>query len=190
MDTLLAIDHGIFFFINHLPHAMLSDAAALIMSGIGKSGIGWFVLAGILFYREEKKHPLFFAPVILAGSASYVIVELILKPWVARIRPMVDMGAVIVGEAKSDFSFPSGHATIAWTMAIVLSRFEPRWRWMFYTLALFISFSRIYLGVHYPLDVLGGAVLGIIIAWLSLTLGSYVRQRWTPTSPGLSKNIR
>lgn len=190
MDTLLALDRTLFFAINHLPHSAILDTIALTLSGIGKAGLVWFVIAAALFYREEKKHPLFFAPIIVAGGISYILVEFILKPWIARVRPMVDIGAIVVGEVKNDFSFPSGHATIAWAMVIVLSRHEPRWRGMFYILASLISLSRIFLGVHYPLDVMGGSVLGIIIAWSSLTLGSFVRRKWIPTLPNLSKRIR
>lgn len=160
MDTFLASDHAFFLAINHLPHTAILDMIALTLSGIGKVGLVWFVIAVLLFYREEKKHPLFFAPILMAGGVSYVLVEFILKPLFHRIRPSAELGAILVGSPKVDYSFPSGHATIAFAMAIVLSRYEPRWRGLFYTLATLISLSRIYLGVHYPLDVLGGVLLG------------------------------
>jgi len=150
MELLLTLDRQLFLFINHLPHTSLSDVVALAISGVGTAGIIWFIIAILLFLREEKKDHWFFLPVLLAGGTSWAIVELILKPLVGRIRP----------DGSDGFSFPSGHATIAFAMAVVLSRKEPKWKWIFYTLATLISLSRIYLGVHYPLDVLFGALLG------------------------------
>lgn len=150
MDALLGLDTQLFALIDRLPHTGLTDALALTLSGVGTAGIIWFAISIWLFIREEKKDHWFFAPMGLAGGASFIIVELILKPLIGRIRP----------DGSDGFSFPSGHATIAFTMAVVLSRKEPKWKWLFFTLAVFISLSRIYLGKHYPLDVIAGGLLG------------------------------
>ena len=175
-ETLLLIDRQLFLWINHLPHNALLNGVNLLLSGIGTAGLVWFVLGVILILKEEKKDlparaslrllqagHWFLAPIAAAGATSWVLVERIIKPWAARSRPSLEIGAIIVGDGRTDFSFPSGHATIAWAMAIVLSRKEPKWRWLFYTLAFLISFSRIYLGKHYPLDVVAGALLGTAI---------------------------
>ncbi len=158
METLIAFDQQLFLFINHLQHNAFFDGVALFLSGIGAAGLVWFVLAIVLFLREERRNHRFFIPVITAGVACGLIVNIILKPLIARPRPT---------DLLSDFSFPSGHATIAFAMAAVLSSVEPKWKWWFYGLALAISFTRVYLGVHYPLDVVAGALLGWGIGWAS-----------------------
>jgi len=66
--------------------------------------------------------------------------------------------------APVDGSFPSGHASTSFAAATVLTFARPRWAPAFFLLALAIGFSRVYVGVHYPLDVVGGAVLGILVA--------------------------
>ena len=66
--------------------------------------------------------------------------------------------------APTDAAFPSGHAATSFAAATVLSFARPRWAPAFYLLALAIGFSRVYVGVHYPLDIVGGAVLGIGVA--------------------------
>jgi undecaprenyl-diphosphatase len=66
--------------------------------------------------------------------------------------------------APIDGSFPSGHAATSFAAATVLTYAWPRWWPAFFLLALAIGFSRVYVGVHYPLDVVGGAVLGILVA--------------------------
>jgi undecaprenyl-diphosphatase len=63
-----------------------------------------------------------------------------------------------------DASFPSGHAATSFAAATVLSFARPRWAPAFFLLALAIGFSRVYVGVHYPLDIAGGAVLGMSVA--------------------------
>lgn len=160
MEMLLSLDQLVFFFINHALHTQISDWVALFFSGIGKAGIVWFLLGVLLFFREERKYPKFFTPFIFAGISSVVLVEVLLKPLIGRLRPSVEMGAITVGGGSDGFSFPSGHATIAWTMAVLLSSYEPKFKWGFYLLAISISFSRIYLGVHYPSDVIVGGFLG------------------------------
>lgn len=159
MDTIFYLDQHVFFAINHLPHPPLLDGLALFFSGIGTAGVVWFLLGLVLFIREKKKDHWFFLPLVSAGIASWVAVEALLKPLAARSRPGLELGAIVVGSSIG-FSFPSGHATTAWAMAVILARKEPRWKVWLYGLAALISFSRIYLGVHYPLDVIAGAALG------------------------------
>lgn len=178
MNALVSIDQQFFLFINHVPHLLVADEIAKFFSFIGSAGLVWFFFGMLLFLKEERKHPLFFVPIIVAGGVSWLLVEIIIKPLVGRMRPTIDMGAIIVGSMKHDPSFPSGHATIAWAMAIVLSTYEPRWKKYFFVLAALISLSRVYLGVHYPLDVLGGTGIGIIIGWLSLLLKNFGRRKW------------
>ena len=176
MNQLFFIDQQVFLLFNHLPHWAILNIFFEILSGVGTAGIVWFVLAALLFLKEEKKDHWFFLPIILAGGVSWVLVEQILKPMIGRVRPTAEMGAIIIGSIKDDPSFPSGHATIAWAMAVVLARKEPRLKWLFYGLAFLISFSRIFLGKHFPLDVIAGGVLGVGIGYASLFIGEYAKK--------------
>jgi undecaprenyl-diphosphatase len=78
------------------------------------------------------------------------------RPWRRYPEPLP------LGHVPKDPSFPSGHTTIAFAAATVLTYYRPRWSPAFFLLAIAIGYSRIYEGVHYPLDVLGGAVLGLL----------------------------
>ncbi len=176
MEKLIALDSSFFLFLNHLPHNTLFDAIGKLFSGIGTAGAVWFLLGIYFILRQEKKDHWFLAPLIIAGTLSWIITEGILKPMVARLRPAVEMGAIVIGSANEGFSFPSGHATIAWAMAVVLSHKEPKWKWVFYILALLISFSRIYLGKHYPFDVTGGGLIGWGIGALSIKISPRLKK--------------
>ena len=65
------------------------------------------------------------------------------------------------------YSFPSGHAASSFAAAPTISRLWPGGRAVVWVLAILVSVSRIYVGVHYPLDVIGGAILGIVSAWIA-----------------------
>ena len=86
---------------------------------------------------------------------------------IARIRPYeVVEGLKLLIEPQSDFSFPSGHTCASIGAALAMYPFlERKWGIPLVILAVLISLSRLYVGVHYPTDVLGGAVVGVLAAW-------------------------
>ena len=103
-----------------------------------------------------------------------------LKDWLDTPRPPAVLAAGtfnLIGPAPFYFSFPSGHSTTAFTLAGVLTMFaaRTRWRLLFVGLACAVALSRIAVGVHWPLDVLGGAVVGWLSAWLGVRWAGY----WT-----------
>lgn len=93
--------------------------------------------------------------------ASHVI-----KPWIGRLRPChVVEGVRVIAGCGNTLSFPSGHATSSMAAAILFGRLYRRWLWPALGLSLLISYSRVYIGVHYPADIVAGWLLGGSIAW-------------------------
>ncbi|MBU1327372.1 phosphatase PAP2 family protein [Patescibacteria group bacterium] len=183
MTFFLALDHRLFLMINHLPHTPFTDAIAMTLSGVyGSTTLLWLLFGVWLFVREERKSHWFFAPLLTAALTSGLLTNVILKPFVERLRPSLSTGAIIVQPALYDYSFPSGHATLAFAMAMVLSAQEPKWKTWFYLLAALIALSRIYLGVHYPMDIIVGALLGWGIGFGALQLFSF-----SPTAKTLKR---
>lgn len=173
MEFLFSLDQQLFLFFNHLPHVAVTNLVARALSGAGEAGIIWLAAALILFLKEERKDHWFFVSFLGALGVSFVAVEAC-KTLIVRARPTIEMGAILVGKPEHGFSFPSGHATLAFAGAAVLATKEPKLKWVFYILASAIAFSRIYLGVHYPIDVLAGALLG----WGIGTLTQLVTRRF------------
>ena len=120
------------------------------------------------------------AAILLAESISGALKELI-----ERDRPAVaDPDPETLVELPATFSFPSGHATVSFACATVLALAVPRLLVPLYALAALISFSRVYVGVHYPSDVLVGAVLGVGIAIALRSLAAVLRRSGPPTRAG------
>ena len=108
-----------------------------------------------------------------------------LKEWVERDRPpLADPEPGPLVDLPATYSFPSGHATVSFACATVLALAVPRLAWPLYALAVLISFSRVYVGVHYPFDVLAGAVLGVAIAIALRTLAAALRRSAPPMREG------
>lgn len=164
MHVFLSLDTQLFLFINHLPHVAFTDWIFIFLSGIGDTGFVWFILGIWLILREEKRDHPFLFPLGIAGFMSWFLSEVVIKNFVVRLRPsFVLADAIVRGGLPNGYSFPSSHATLAFALATVLIAKEPRWRGRLYTLAFLIAFSRIYLGDHYPSDVIAGSILGYLI---------------------------
>ena len=138
----------------------LGDRVMCMITKLGNGGAVWIVLALVLLLIPKTRR----SGAVLAAALAVdaVLCNLLLKPLVARVRPFEVNTAVQLLVAKpQDFSFPSGHtaASFASAAALYFAGEKKLWKPVL-VLAVLIAFSRLYLYVHYPTDVLGGAVLG------------------------------
>ena len=131
------------------------------MSRIGTVGAVWIGIAVVLALLWRRPS-LLVAVVVGVGAADLLTV--LIKDIVPRHRPFEHQ----LGPSERTHSFPSGHTATAFAGATVLAAYAPRYRIAFYALACLIGFSRLYNGVHYPTDVLAGAVLGGCVAFVLL----------------------
>ncbi|MDD5585164.1 MAG: phosphatase PAP2 family protein [Candidatus Omnitrophica bacterium] len=120
---------------------------------------------GAVSLALRKKETRRLGILLIAGLAASLVVVNILKISVARPRPFLALAQVHILAREGGFSFPSGHATNAFMAATLLSAYSKKYRY-FYILAFLVAFSRIYLGVHYPSDVIAGALLGAALGYI------------------------
>jgi undecaprenyl-diphosphatase len=147
-------------------HAPWADVLMAMLSLAGQGGIVWFVVGVLTALRRPQLTPLLWQ-LALAVLLTYGAVDLLLKPAIARARPFdTILGVRVVVLRPTTYSFPSGHAASAVAGAFVTSLMRPRARVALWTLAALVAVSRIYVGVHYPLDVLAGALVGVGVAAL------------------------
>ena len=146
------------------------------------NGEHWVIAVALwvlfLWYKEGRRG--------LAVTAGIVVVFALcdqasahwIKPWIERVRPchVVEGARVLVG-CSGAYSFPSAHATNTFGCAVFLAHVFPRQKWFFFGLSLLVSSSRVFVGVHYPLDVLGGWLLGLVIALAVVYMTRVVQQR-------------
>ena len=167
MLALSQAELGILDWISFYLHSRFLDTVMPIITWLGDKGLLWIVLGlGILFFQKGKRDTGF--RVLLALLLGLLICNLLLKNAVGRIRPFALNDAVqILVPPPSDPSFPSGHTTAAFAAATVLICDHWKGRWIVLIAAILVAFSRLYLYVHFPTDVICGALIGIFCGWLS-----------------------
>lgn len=112
-----------------------------------------------------------------AGVALALAVTDVLKRVIHRPRPVDVVPGLFVAHRVWNPSFPSGHATAAFALAALLSIGWPRWRGLWWTLAVGVAGSRIYLGLHYPSDCLAGALVGAGLVFGTVRVVRHAQQR-------------
>lgn len=165
LQIIQQVDQGIYLAIYHFRQPWLDKIMPLI-THLGTGGIIWLGWA-LLFYFKGTTGRRIAVLTLIALAVSFFISNELLKALVGRTRPYLTLEDVItlVSPLQST-SFPSGHTATSFACAVVLARAGGIMRWLPFVLAGLIGFSRIYVGVHYPLDVLAGALVGLLCGML------------------------
>lgn len=154
------------------------DLVMLALTEVGRGGAVWAVMA-IARGAARRRLAMAACQVVLAVTVAWIIPDAVLKPLAARPRPFVTHADLpLLREQPPDYSFPSGHASTAVAGAYALTAMWPAGRAAWWTLAACIALSRAYLGVHYPTDLVAGALLGWFIGWFVVG-----RTRWSAAAP-------
>lgn len=170
LEWITSVDHAVLLFIQENFRVPWLTPVVEFISSLGNAGLFWIVMSLILlcFKRTRRAG--------LAGLLSlllcFIVTNLCLKNVVARMRPYHRFEDILplIGH-PGDFSFPSGHSASAFAAAGAFRKYLPKKAGILYiVLAACIALSRLYLGVHYPTDVLAGVLVGLLsselIGWI------------------------
>ncbi len=168
-----AAEQAVFREVNRLPAA--AGTVLLVVMQLGS--ILWLpVVAAVALLARRRALA---GHLLGAGGLTWLVVNLVLKPVTARVRPDQLLTEVIIRGDASGLGFPSGHTALTTALATVVTLASPaRWlTWLAWLVVAATGLGRIYAGVHLPADVLGGAGAGLVIA---STWYEVIRRRVTP----------
>jgi undecaprenyl-diphosphatase len=166
-DFFYSIDVSVFYFFNHTLSNKAFDNFFSSITNVNNWYIAYIILWCILFFNGGKKGKIAAILVLLLITATDQIGFKILKEYFARIRPCNVLPNVLTPlGCNGTYSFPSNHALNNFAGATFFYRLYPKLKWILFIIASLIAISRIYLGLHYPSDVLGGAIIGVMFGYL------------------------
>ncbi|MDD2979283.1 MAG: phosphatase PAP2 family protein [Hespellia sp.] len=163
---------------DHLRFSIL-DGFWRFITSLGNAGALWIALGiGLLCMKKTRSIGL---TMLCALVLNILMTNVVLKHLVARPRPFTELEAIIpLIKRPMDYSFPSGHTAASFAAAFVAYRMLPKkYGISLMVIAGQIAFSRLYLGVHYPSDVLGGIIVGCFAAVISVKLIKSLENRYT-----------
>lgn len=164
IDTLIKLDGDILLWIQDNLRADCLDPIIKAITYLGNGGIFWILVCILLMLIKKTRATGAVCSCSLA--VTFLINNLILKNVIARVRPYEAIESLtrIIG-AQSDFSFPSGHSGASFAVAVVIFMEMPKkYGIPAVILAFLIALSRLYVGVHYPSDVIAGIATGTVYA--------------------------
>lgn len=177
LEFITEIDHTILMFIQENLRADWLTPIMRFFTGLGEVGIFWIVLSLVLLCFKKTRKAGFWALVSLL--VCFIITNLGLKNIVARMRPYHRFEDILpLAAHPGDFSFPSGHTASAFAAAGIYIRYlDKRWGIVLIVVAALIAISRLYLGMHYPTDVLAGLCTGLISSLIVYFAAEKIMQR-------------
>lgn len=165
MRPLNALDAQVYLAINEAPHPGGLDSLAWLIAALFTGGWIWVIGTLVAYLLRVPRSWQAVKRLLPSVVIATWIIEYPIKSFFRRRRPFVRIvQALVVGKKPGSWSFPSGHTGSSFASAWILSTVWPRAAAVFFGIASTVGFSRIYVGAHYPGDVLSGAFFGVLLS--------------------------
>jgi undecaprenyl-diphosphatase len=167
LDILNKIDIWLLYFINHSLSNSVFNKIFPFITEVKNWYIAYIILFLILVIRGGRIGRIAAIGLIVLVTATDQFSSFFLKNLFARIRPcnvLSDLNVLVT--CTESFSFPSSHAVNNFAAAMFLTKIFPKFKWSFFIVAGLAAFSRPYVGVHYPSDAIGGALIGLVFGYI------------------------
>lgn len=166
-DILYSIDLSVLYFFNHTLSGGFLDRFFSTITNVNNWYIAYIILLWISYSKGGTKGKLAVGGIILLILVTDQFTHQVIKEIFIRIRPCNALNDIItpVG-CTGSYSFPSNHAVNNFAAAVFFFRIYPNLKWILFITASLVAISRVYLGLHYPFDVLGGAVIGAFFGYI------------------------
>jgi len=167
IDFLYSIDLSIFYFINHALSCSALDKFFIIITNVNNWFIAYLILLGISFFKGGRRGKIAVLGIILLIILTDRLNATLVKDIFHRLRPCISLkDAITPLGCNGTFSFPSNHAVNNFAAAVFFYKLFPKLKWLLLITASLVALSRVYLGLHYPSDILGGALIGSAFGYL------------------------
>lgn len=177
-DAIIEADKQLFRTLNQEWYLEALDPIIVFLTVISDIGIFWYIIAIYLLLFPRKAGG-YLPGISLAVSVAFVfLLQHLVNLAVPRPRPpLTEEGVRQLVEAPLSPSFPSGHASTSFAAAAVLMYFYPSAKYWALPLAAIFAYSRLYIGVHFPIDSAAGVLLGILTGLFIVKLFKFIRQK-------------
>ena len=179
MRTLIELDHLLFHFINGTIANPFFDWLMPIVTNEHNVAIPLLLIWLWMLFFGGKRGRIAAVILLITLAVTDIFAAQVIKPFFGRLRPsrsMIDSINLLVPRGGK-YGFVSNHAANTMSAAFVIFYFYRKWGYFAIAISILVGFSRIYVGVHYPADVLGGWIFGAIVAWSLITLWVFIKVR-------------
>ncbi len=179
LQWMVQLDVRLFYLLNDKAQNPVLDFLMPILTNLDYWRIPILLLAVCLLILGKKRGRIAVLFLVLGITLSDQMCNSVFKPLVGRMRPcnVLQNVHLLIGCSKA-FSFPSSHATNIFTGMSLLAFVYPRLKIGLFIIAALVAYSRVYVGVHYPFDVLAGTILGITCAVVIIILYRIVSEHF------------
>jgi len=184
MELILELDTALFLLINKSLANPITDALMPIITNLKYWLPIYFIGFGYAILKDKKQGIILLLMSLFITLLADQVSATFIKEWVGRLRPckvLEDINLLV--NCGSGKSFPSSHATNNFAVATIVSFFYKKQKIYFFLIAFLVAISRVFVGVHYPIDIIAGALIGVILAYITIQIYVLIMKKMPQKKP-------